>query len=536
MTLRIIYLSIVIGLCQASRVQSQQHATDSLENLIRTLPNDTSKVNRLIDLTRKVVSESPTKAVQAISQAIALAKKINYSFGLSAAYGFKATVLFYQMKLDSSKLFVDKAYALVHKNTDSRSRNLTANLINKYASIYQQRQKYDSSILFYLEAARIFTETKDEAKVIYSYYNISGIYNSLENYEKAIFYARETQQIALKTKNPEYIIRSLMALADAFVVGLRYDSILTISKNGLNLAVKNNMPFAVGKFHSLLGIYYTKKAVEYDSAIFHFKLALAEYTKINIPYDIALLLNSMGHSYLKMKDYPNAITYLKQALELSQQLKLNQVRQLSLMDLSNAKEGQGHLDESLKYLKEYIKVSDTLQIKNNQKVVSDLEAKYQTAKKEELLQFQQKIISQKNVLNYILGAVAFSVLVISYLLYTTYKQKQTLQERQITQLQNEKLLLASESILKGQEGERSRMAQDLHDGLGGMLSSIKLTLSSMKGNIILTEDNARLFTKAFEQLDSSIGEMRRVAHNMMPEALVKFGLPLRIMEQALILR
>jgi signal transduction histidine kinase len=108
--------------------------------------------------------------------------------------------------------------------------------------------------------------------------------------------------------------------------------------------------------------------------------------------------------------------------------------------------------------------------------------------------------------------------------YRTYKQKQQLQQQQIKQLQNEKLLLATESILKGQEDERSRLAQDLHDGLGGMLSGVKLTLSAMKGNIILPEESARLFTKAFEQLDSSIGEMRRVAHNMMPEALVKLGL------------
>jgi signal transduction histidine kinase len=115
-------------------------------------------------------------------------------------------------------------------------------------------------------------------------------------------------------------------------------------------------------------------------------------------------------------------------------------------------------------------------------------------------------------------------LLISFLSYRTYKQNQLLQQQQIVQLQNEKLLLATESILKGQEDERSRLAQDLHDGLGGMLSGVKLTLSAMKGNMILPEESARLFTKAFEQLDSSIGEMRRVAHNMMPEALVKLGL------------
>jgi two-component system NarL family sensor kinase len=46
----------------------------------------------------------------------------------------------------------------------------------------------------------------------------------------------------------------------------------------------------------------------------------------------------------------------------------------------------------------------------------------------------------------------------------------------------------------------------------------------MKGNLIMTPDNAQAFERSMDMLDSSIKEMRRVAHNLMPEALVKFGL------------
>ncbi|GEM_PF-3892171 len=74
------------------------------------------------------------------------------------------------------------------------------------------------------------------------------------------------------------------------------------------------------------------------------------------------------------------------------------------------------------------------------------------------------------------------------------------------------------------ETERNRVARDLHDGLGGLLSGIKLTLNSMTGTIVLSEKNATTFTRAITQLDNAIAEMRRVAHNMMPEALLRFGL------------
>jgi signal transduction histidine kinase len=64
----------------------------------------------------------------------------------------------------------------------------------------------------------------------------------------------------------------------------------------------------------------------------------------------------------------------------------------------------------------------------------------------------------------------------------------------------------------------------LHDGLGGLLSGIKLKLATMKRNFILDEIGKINFENALEMLDTSVHELRRVAHNMMPEALIKLGL------------
>jgi signal transduction histidine kinase len=191
----------------------------------------------------------------------------------------------------------------------------------------------------------------------------------------------------------------------------------------------------------------------------------------------------------------------------------------------------GNLKRAYDFMDRYAKVQDTMYNFMNASRIAELEINYQTEKKErEILKLKQETlikserIQTSRVYNYILLGSLITLLLIGFLVYRNYQQKQLLQQQQIKQLQNEKLLLATESILKGQEDERSRLAQDLHDGLGGMLSGVKLTLSAMKGNIILPEEGGRLFTKAFELLDSSIGEMRRVAHNMMPEALVKLGL------------
>jgi len=160
-----------------------------------------------------------------------------------------------------------------------------------------------------------------------------------------------------------------------------------------------------------------------------------------------------------------------------------------------------------------------------------LKVKYETEEKEIQIErlkadkeLQQLSIRQKNTLNYILIGSAFTLLIISLLTFRNYKQKQKIQEQRISELEKEKQLTATEAVLKGEEQERTRLAKDLHDGLGGMLSGIKYSLNTMKGNLIMTPDNSQAFERSMDMLDSSIKEMRRVAHNMMPEALVKFGL------------
>lgn len=137
---------------------------------------------------------------------------------------------------------------------------------------------------------------------------------------------------------------------------------------------------------------------------------------------------------------------------------------------------------------------------------------------------QQVSIKQKSTLNYILVGSAVILLLVSILSYRNYKHRQKLQQQRISELETQQQLTATEAVLKGEEQERTRLAKDLHDGLGGMLSGIKFSFNTMKGNLIMTPENAQAFERSMDMLDSSIKEMRRVAHNMMPEALVKFGL------------
>jgi signal transduction histidine kinase len=117
-----------------------------------------------------------------------------------------------------------------------------------------------------------------------------------------------------------------------------------------------------------------------------------------------------------------------------------------------------------------------------------------------------------------LATIIFLVFMVGlYVFLLEFRKRKIINEK-------EKQIAALTGILQGQEEERKRMAKDLHDGIGSLLSGVKLSLSGMKGNQIIDAEHTLAFTNAIAQLDNAINEMRRVAHNMMPEALSQFGL------------
>ncbi len=235
--------------------------------------------------------------------------------------------------------------------------------------------------------------------------------------------------------------------------------------------------------------------------------------------------------YLYTLQFAIAKDYASQALQVAVQSAQPENEKKALLALSDISLGLHNIGEFTNYRTRHDSISLILLNRQITRNTQELEKKYETEKKNSRIQQLEKdkriqtlSLRQKNILNDVLIGTALTIFIISLLAYRTYRQKQLLQQTRIQELEKEKQLLATEALLKGQEDERIRLAKDLHDGLGGMLSGIKHSLNTMKGNMIMTESNVQSFERSIDMLDASIREMRRVAHNLMPESLVKFGL------------
>ncbi|MCD4730455.1 MAG: sensor histidine kinase, partial [Bacteroidales bacterium] len=94
-------------------------------------------------------------------------------------------------------------------------------------------------------------------------------------------------------------------------------------------------------------------------------------------------------------------------------------------------------------------------------------------------------------------------------------------DQKIKQLEEEKKLLAARFLVEGQEEERKRIAKELHDGLGVLLSTARMQFTTIKDK---SPENKQLIDKATKLLEQATGDVRKISHNMMPGLLTRFGL------------
>ena len=299
----------------------------------------------------------------------------------------------------------------------------------------------------------------------------------------------------------------------------------------LGFATRLHNDYIAGTAYRLLSQYYAEDRQQPQEAIRTGLLALQYLTRTGNQVDLASTDQRLAVAYEEEGDHASAIRYQQAALTIGKKTGSLQIEKYSLLGLSEIAEKQHHYDQVASYLHRYIAVKDTIARQANERQINELEARYQTLRKEEeigRLEAQDKIshlqINRQWILIGMLVGGIVVLVIIAGLVYVNIRRRQLLQRQQIRELEKERQLVAVRSVLKGEEEERSRLARDLHDGVGGLLSGVKFSLSAMKGNVYLPEEQVQAFNHAVDQLDQSIGELRRVSHNMMPESLIKFGL------------
>ena len=123
----------------------------------------------------------------------------------------------------------------------------------------------------------------------------------------------------------------------------------------------------------------------------------------------------------------------------------------------------------------------------------------------------------------LLGVIGMLLLAVSVILFfIVYQKRSFLQQDEIKDLEtaHQKDLLASS--IQAQEMERKRVASELHDGLGSVLSAIRLYLLHLSPDKP-PHEYEDLLKETKEMVDSAITQTREISHDLLPTILDRFG-------------
>ena len=343
---------------------------------------------------------------------------------------------------------------------------------------------------YYLKSEKIYRELNDSLGLSTAEQGLSGIYIRKEDYPKALEYMEESHRIltALPNVTTDQLMFSYQRLTDVWVRIPDYE-----------------------------------KALEY--ARMTVKYAQLSQTKDNL----ASALYSLSHCYFKQAKYREAEETAFRALETdTTNVYINSIL-YQIISMSNV--FLKNIPKTLEYFRKTLDARDKYSNQNFQSSISEMEVKYKTEKKEmqiAALEAEKRLIMWLGIAGG--GLLLLGVAALFFLWRWTVQkrrlaeQQQELAQTHINQLEQEKQLIATQAVLTGEVQERSRLARDLHDGLGGMLTGIKLNLELMKSNNTPIAEEVNYFNKAMQILNNSMVEMRRVAHHLMPDTLSRHGL------------
>ncbi|SDD70673.1 sensor histidine kinase [Niabella drilacis] len=499
---------------------------DSLLKVLKTAKDDTARVLLYIDIGYQYEQDDPSTAGQYYLMAGELSQRLHYKTGTIKFLTNYTGILNGRGAYDSALALNKQSFQLAREiHNDLYIGKTAANIGNSFNYL----SEYDSAIYYYEMAGRYF-EAMDNNYLLARMYEMEQlVYQNMMQYKKALQYGKMAVKELRSSGDSVDLSRSLLNLANSYQNNNFIDSALSCYKEALTISRK--LDFISGEAASLLGIgniYFHR--YDADAMKPYFEKALALSKQSGDPNGEAIASRGMALYHLLKKELDKAKAFCIVSLKLTDSAGSKYDRYESMNTLSSILYAQGNIIEAEKVRYKMQLLENEIRGSELQQKTISIEKKFETEKKEAQIKLQRSQLHQKNTLNYILSGSAVALLLISLLAYRNYRHKQKLQQAKIDELETEKQLTATEAVLKGEEQERTRLAKDLHDGLGGMLSGIKYSLNNMKGNLILTAENARAFERSIDMLDSSIQEMRRVAHNMMPEVLVKYGLNVAVGE------
>ncbi len=558
---------LIILLVLSTANYGQENTQDSLELTLAKQENDTSKVLDLLKISRKYGRTNKAFSLKLCDQAEQLSKDLNFGKGIAGSWFERGIIYMKTGNLDTAILFNQKSIII---NDSLQIKGQLAHNYNLMGIILLNKNEQEQALEYFTKAKVLFHQLHDSTGIIFISNSLGSLHETLGNYDSAAFYFFNFIKLCEKTGQEAQLGVGLVNIANIYMLNQDYEKAKEYAQRSISLSQEFDRPDLEVNAYKYLAIIHTKE-LKFEEALRYFLLATELAEKINDQSELSSIYINLGNFYDDQKQYDKALEYYNKSASIAKitgdidvlsssflhkgliyERKGNANLALIYYDsVINILEGEGYYNElssvyyniykiyetkqdyknAFNYQSKYYSLKDSALNIESKKAIAGMTLKYEKEKDQakilnlENINLQKdltlrKRTNQKNMIFFSgLGLILIAVFILIFIRYKARKEK-IIAEQKIVQLEEEKKLLAASSIVNGQEEERKRIATELHDGLGVLLSTVKMQFSSLKSKI---PENQSLIEKATNLLEQATGDVRRISHNMMPGLLTKLG-------------
>lgn len=421
------------------------------------------------------------------------------------------------------------------KYDNEKSVQLQLIILQNVSTYYGNEMQYEKCIdILIKEAIPLAIKTHNDTLLASFYKNIAGSFYMMEQFEKAEEYFDRALELFLNGKpyKEDLLVLCYVDAARNLLNVNKFNKVDSLLQKAEVILKESPYSYIQADFFYVKGEYYflqeeyTNALKNYDLGMEQLSFSRVEYLDINLKTSKASALNKLK----RFEEAADLLSELEPASDLPAQYRINY-----FTVYANTLEGLKRYRDALDVSRQFVQLKDSLDKEINKKSVMELEAKYQNAESEKKISQleSEKELAQLAANNNRLHNGLLTVSTAFLLIFVTFswfyfkknkklsKQKEINYQHRLKELEQLQQLNSAKAILSGEEKERKRVAQDLHDGLGGVLAGIKMNLSRITDNKANVDD---ALEQVKEKVDYSLIELRRIARNMMPESLLKFGL------------
>lgn len=380
-----------------------------------------------------------------------------------------AYVLFQKDKLDST-LHLLQAISANYKTTIPPE-DIYNKLYSLKSNVYIRQKRYDDMVRSGYDWLHFAEQKKDTVGIASAYVMIGNAnYNLIKKRESLNWYLRA--YTLLGTSNyQDHFFSVYNNLGEVYCELLKADSSVFFFKKGIDLSRRKHNDYKL----SQLLTNYSKALIEFkkikpaEEAI---NESIEIQKRIGGIHEIVSNMVQLGNIYSKIPEPEKGIKTCLEALELYKKSPEDISLKSSIYEtLANNYEAAGDYKNLSKTLKTIKKLSDSTYTQHAADVLAEMQTKYESQKKENTIIKQKYDLDRKQYFIYgIIGLLLLlSVLGLMILKYRKQKQKQ-----KITEILTENEKEIQKAIADAKEDERKRIIADLHDDVGGGLSTIRM--------------------------------------------------------------